>query len=129
MNSLLLQPAHEIAAAVNTRRVTAREVTEASIQRIERDNPRLGAFTDMTLARARREAAAVDATVAAGARLPLAGVPYGVKNLFDVAGVTTRAGSKINRDNAPATADAFLVARMHAAGAVLLGALNMGEYA
>ncbi len=67
--------------------------------------------------------------MAAGGSLPLAGVPYAVKNLFDIKGVTTRAGSKINRDNPPAPADAFLIERMRAAGAVLLGGLNMGEYA
>jgi len=60
---------------------------------------------------------------------PLAGVPFAVKNLFDVAGLSTLAGSKINREHAPATADATLIARMEAAGAVLVGALNMGEYA
>jgi aspartyl-tRNA(Asn)/glutamyl-tRNA(Gln) amidotransferase subunit A len=52
-----------------------------------------------------------------------------VKNLFDVAGLATRAGSKINRDLAPARRDATLIERMEAAGAVLVGALNMGEYA
>jgi AtzE family amidohydrolase len=56
-------------------------------------------------------------------------VPFAVKNLFDVAGLPTRAGSRINRDRAPAGADAALVRRMNAAGAVLVGALNMGEYA
>ena len=60
---------------------------------------------------------------------PLAGAPFAVKNLFDVAGLTTRAGSLINRDRAPAGADATLAARLEAAGAILVGALNMGEYA
>ena len=60
---------------------------------------------------------------------PLAGVPFAVKNLFDVEGLATRAGSKINRDLAPAPRDATLIERMEAAGAVLVGALNMGEYA
>ena len=60
---------------------------------------------------------------------PLAGVPFAVKNLFDIAGLPTLAGSKINRDRPPAAADATLVARLEAAGAVLVGALNMGEYA
>ena len=124
-----LKPAHEIAAAVNTRRVTARAITEAAIAHIEATNAKLGAFTDPTFDRALAEADAVDASIAAGKSLPLAGVPYAVKNLFDIEGVTTRAGSKINRDNPPAKADAFLIARMKAAGAVLLGGLNMGEYA
>ena len=80
--------------------------------------------------RALREAAAVDAAVRPGGPLgPLAGVPFAVKNLFDVAGLPTRAGSRINRERAPAAADAVLVRRMTAAGAVLLGTLNMGEYA
>ena len=60
---------------------------------------------------------------------PLAGVPFAVKNLFDVQGLPTRAGSKINRDLKPSPRDATLVERMEAAGAVLVGALNMGEYA
>ena len=67
---------------------------------------------------------------ARGASLgPLAGAPFAVKNLFDIEGLPTRAGSKINRDRAPAEADATLVARLEAAGGVLVGALNMGEYA
>jgi AtzE family amidohydrolase len=56
-------------------------------------------------------------------------VPFAVKNLYDVEGLVTRAGSKINRDNAPAKRDATLVTRLEAAGAVLVGALNMDEYA
>jgi Asp-tRNA(Asn)/Glu-tRNA(Gln) amidotransferase A subunit family amidase len=60
---------------------------------------------------------------------PLAGVPFAVKNLFDVEGVTTIAGSKIRRDAAPAAHDATAVQRLTAAGAVLIGALNMDEFA
>ena len=52
-----------------------------------------------------------------------------MKNLFDVAGLPTLAGSKINRDMPPATRDATLIERLEAAGAMLVGALNMGEYA
>ena len=59
----------------------------------------------------------------------MAGVPFAVKNLIDIAGLPTLAGSKINRDHPPASADAPLVARLEAAGAILVGALNMGEYA
>ncbi len=128
-DAILERPAHEIAAAVATRAVTARAVTEAAIDRIEATNAALGAFTDRTFARALAEADAVDEAVAGGLAPPLAGVPYAVKNLFDIEGVVTRAGSRINRDNPPATEDATLVHRMRDAGAVLLGALNMGEYA
>ena len=90
----------------------------------------LNSFTDVTADRARAKARAVDAAIAAGKKVgPLAGVPFAVKNLFDVKGLATRAGSKINRDLAPSPRDATLIERMEAAGAVLVGALNMGEYA
>jgi AtzE family amidohydrolase len=62
-------------------------------------------------------------------RGPLAGVPFAVKNLFDVKGLATLAGSKINRELPPARRDAPLIARLEAAGAVLVGTLNMDEYA
>lgn len=103
---------------------------EAAIARIEATDARVNAFTARTFERARAEAAAVDARRARGEPLgPLAGVPYAVKNLFDVQGLPTLAGSKINREHPPATQDAVLVQRLQAAGAVLLGALNMDEYA
>ena len=122
--------AAEIAAAVRRGEITAVAVLDAHLARIDALNPSLNAFTTVTRARARGEAAAVDAAVAAGTDPgPLAGVPYAVKNLFDIAGVTTVAGSKIHRAAPPATQDATLVSRLAAAGAVLVGALNMGEYA
>jgi aspartyl-tRNA(Asn)/glutamyl-tRNA(Gln) amidotransferase subunit A len=90
----------------------------------------LNAFTDVIAERARSRAAAIDARRAKGEPVgPLAGVPFAVKNLFDVAGLPTRAGSKINRERPPAARDAPLIERLEAAGAVLVGALNMGEYA
>ncbi|HEY8993847.1 MAG TPA: AtzE family amidohydrolase [Lacunisphaera sp.] len=120
----------EIADAVRSRRTTARQVTETLLARIDHTHSRLNAFTTVTTDRALAEADAVDAAIAAGRNPgPLAGAPYAVKNLFDLAGVVTTAGSKINRDDPPATRDATAVARLRAAGAVCLGALNMGEYA
>ena len=120
----------EIAAAVRSGAVGAVEVTRAALTRIEAENPQLGAFTAMTADRALAEAARVDAMVAAGGDPgPLAGVPFAVKNLFDIAGLTTLAGSKINADHPPAQHDAVLIQRLNKAGAVLAGALNMGEYA
>jgi aspartyl-tRNA(Asn)/glutamyl-tRNA(Gln) amidotransferase subunit A len=122
--------AHEIAQAVSSGKLTAIEATEAALARIARHNAVLNAFTDVTADRARAKAREVDAAIAAGENVgPLAGVPFAVKNLFDVKGLPTRAGSKINRDLAPASRDATLVERMEASGAVLVGALNMGEYA
>ncbi|MDU6730608.1 MAG: amidase family protein, partial [Bradyrhizobium sp.] len=122
--------ASAIAAAVATRKLSAKEATEAALSRIAARDGVLNAFTDVTAERARAKAAEIDAAIAAGKSVgPLAGVPFAVKNLFDVEGLPTRAGSKINRDRAPAARDATLIARMEAAGAVLVGALNMGEYA
>jgi AtzE family amidohydrolase len=97
---------------------------------IQAKDPDLNCFTAKTFERAEREAAAIDALYAAGKTLPpLAGVPYAVKNLFDVEGMVTLAGAKINAGNVPAAADATIVARMSRAGAVLVGALNMEELA
>jgi aspartyl-tRNA(Asn)/glutamyl-tRNA(Gln) amidotransferase subunit A len=80
--------------------------------------------------RARARARAIDEAHDRGQPLgPLAGVPFAVKNLFDVEGIATLAGSKINRDRPPAGRDATLIERLEAAGAILVGALNMGEYA
>jgi aspartyl-tRNA(Asn)/glutamyl-tRNA(Gln) amidotransferase subunit A len=123
-------PASDIAQAVAAKKMSALSVTEAALARIARHDPVLNAFTDVTAERARAKASAVDAAIAAGQTVgPLAGVPFAVKNLFDVQGLPTRAGSKINRDRPPSPRDATLIERMEASGAVLLGALNMGEYA
>ncbi len=122
--------AAEIARAVSAGRVSAGEIVEAALATITRRNSALNAFTDVTAERARSRANALDAALMAGAPTgPLAGVPFAVKNLFDVAGLATRAGSRINRERPPAAADATLIARLEAAGAILVGALNMGEYA
>lgn len=118
------------AAAVRAGRLTAAAATEQALADIAARDGRTNAFTAVTPERARAEAAAVDAAIAAGRDPgPLAGVPYAVKNLYDLAGLTTLAGSIIERDRPPAARDAFLVRRLHAAGAVCLGALNMDEYA
>ena len=109
---------------------SAIEVLEDTLGRIAATDGRVNAFTQKTVARARAEAAVVDVRRARGEVLPaLAGVPFAVKNLFDISGEVTLAGSIINKGHAPAKADAFLVQRMQAAGAVLVGALNMDEYA
>lgn len=122
--------AAELAAEVRAGRRRAGEVIEATLAGIAAANPSLNAFTEVTAARARVEAGAVDAAVAAGRDPgPLAGVPYAVKNLFDLAGIKTLAGAAIERDRPPAARDAFLVRRLAAAGAVCVGALNMDEYA
>jgi AtzE family amidohydrolase len=121
--------ASRIAAAVRNGEASALAVVDAALARIERLNPKLNAFTAIVADRAREKAKAIDAFSGGNTPGPLAGVPFAVKNLFDVKGLATVAGSKINRDNAPAVKDSPLIARLEAAGAVLVGALNMSEYA
>jgi AtzE family amidohydrolase len=122
--------ASAIAAAVAHRDVSATDIVDHALRRVNAGNPRYNAFTAITEERARRQAAALDARIAAGAAVgPLAGVPFAVKNLFDINGVTTLAGSLIDADKAPAADDATVVRRLTEAGAVLIGALNMSQYA
>jgi 1-carboxybiuret hydrolase len=122
--------ASEIAAAVAAGEISASVVIDAALARIAKYNPRLNAVTAVVKERARKQAAAIDAARKEGRALgALGGVPFAVKNLFDIAGLPTLAGSKINRDHAPAARDATLIARLEAQDAVLVGALNMGEYA
>lgn len=122
--------ASEIADVVSSRRMSAIDVTNGALARIATRDPSLNSFTEVIAIRARATAGKIDAALAAGGRAgPLAGVPFAVKNLFDIEGLPTRAGSKINRDRAASSRDATLIERLEAAGAVLVGALNMGEYA
>ena len=122
--------AADIAAAVTAGRVSATHIVEATLARIRERDPLLNSFTAVTERRALARARVLDEARAKGEKLPpLVGVPFAVKNLFDVAGLPTLAGSKINRDLPPATRDAALIERLEAAGAILVGALNMGEYA
>jgi len=131
--ALLSQSGTSIAEAVRRGDASATALVQASLDHIAATDRKVNAFTDVTAARALARAAALDRRMAAGdaatATLPLLGVPFAVKNLFDVAGITTLAGSKIERDRPAATQDGPLVERLEAAGAVLVGALNMDEYA
>ncbi|MBN3751524.1 AtzE family amidohydrolase [Paraburkholderia sp. Tr-20389] len=109
---------------------SARELIEATLARIDAHDTQVNAFTAVTHERALAEADALDARRASGQTLPpLAGVPFAAKNLFDIAGVTTIAGSRVLAGTPPATADATLVARLCAQGAIMVGALNMDEFA
>src|SRR2546423_15520711 len=99
--------ASEIAQGVTGGKISAVSVTEAALARIAKHNPVLNAFTDVTADRARAKARAVDAAVAAGQNAgPLAGVPFAVKDLFDVQGMPTRAGTEIKRVPQPSPLDA-----------------------
>lgn len=124
------QSAVAISNAVKGGEISASALLEQFLQRIEQLNPELNAYTQVISERARKRALTVDKTLAdKGNPGPLCGVPFAVKNLFDIEGLVTLAGSKINADNAPATADALLIKRLENAGAICVGALNMGEYA
>jgi len=120
----------QIAADVRGGRRSAVSLAEEVIARIRAEDGRYGAVTRLLPERALAEAAAVDAKVARGEDPGLlAGVPYGVKDLFGVAGLPTTAGAGMLRDAPPAKSDAEAVARYKAAGAVLVATLNMDEYA
>jgi amidase/aspartyl-tRNA(Asn)/glutamyl-tRNA(Gln) amidotransferase subunit A len=126
MSSTFLQTARAVASGEQS----AAEVLEASIARIEATDARVNAFTGTRFEAARLQAQQVDAMRTRGEPLSaLAGVPFAVKSLFDIAGEVTLAGSKVNRANPPANTDAVLVQRLQAAGAILVGSLNMDEYA
>lgn len=132
--SLLQQDAAAMAEAVRSGAVRAADLVQASLDRIDATDGRVNAFTEVVRQRALRRAAQVDASLASDMarrtrELPLLGVPFAVKNLFDIAGLATLAGSKIEREAEPARSDGLLVRRLESAGAVLVGALNMDEYA
>jgi aspartyl-tRNA(Asn)/glutamyl-tRNA(Gln) amidotransferase subunit A len=110
---------------------TSRALCEAALARIaDPAGEGARAFTETFAMSARAAADAADVQRAMGhVASPLAGIPVAVKDLFDVAGSTTRAGSRILAEEPPATADAPIVARLRAAGAVIVGKTNMTEFA
>lgn len=120
----------DIAAKVRGGDISATEATKAVFADIAQRDERLNCVTRPLTDRAMTAAAAVDAAVAEG-RDPgaLAGVPFGIKDLFDVAGQVTTAGSKVLANDPPATRDAALVARLIDAGAIPVALTNMDEFA
>jgi AtzE family amidohydrolase len=119
-----------LAGAIRAGQTSAAAALEATLADVAARDPGLNCFTTVTADRARAEAAALDAAIGQGRDPgPLAGVPVAVKNLFDLRGIPTRAGSRIRRDAAPAERDAFAVTRLRQAGAIILGATNMDEFA
>jgi AtzE family amidohydrolase len=126
----MAETARSMATAVREGRTTAVELVSRALARVDAENPGINAFTGVVTERALAEAAAVDAARARGEPLgPLAGVPFAVKNLFDLQGLTTLAGSRVLADRPPAEEDAFVVAAFRRAGAIPIGALNMDELA
>ena len=119
-----------IAQRVRNREIKAIKIIQNTLEQIEQRNDQLNCFTTVTKEKALAQAFEIDRLVAQD-RDPgaFAGVPFAVKNLFDIEGVITLAGSKINQDNPPATENATAITKLQAAGAILVGALNMDEYA
>ncbi|WP_066378699.1 MULTISPECIES: Asp-tRNA(Asn)/Glu-tRNA(Gln) amidotransferase GatCAB subunit A [unclassified Anabaena] len=125
-----MKDAVSIATAIRSGEVSAVEVTQATLARISERDRQLNCFTTITAEAALTDAARIDREIAQGDQPgSLAGVPFAVKNLFDIAGLTTLAGAKINAENPPAIQDATAVAKLKQAGAILVGGLNMDEYA
>jgi amidase len=117
----------DVAKRLSARKLSSVEVTRAILDRIAKVDPDLKSYAIVTPERALTEAAERDAEAAAGRRRgPLHGVPVAVKDLCNTAGVPTAAGMAIHRYNVPAR-DATVVARLKAAGAVILGKLQMTE--
>src|SRR5687768_2286069 len=114
---------------VKSKKVSPVELTNACLARIERINPLLNAFITVTAPQALADARAAEADIAKGRRRgALHGIPIALKDLFDTAGVRTTAASAVFADRVPSE-DADVVRRLTAAGAVLLGKLNMHEFA
>jgi aspartyl-tRNA(Asn)/glutamyl-tRNA(Gln) amidotransferase subunit A len=119
----------ELTRSVRTREVSARELTQAALNRIGRLDPTYNAFVAVDEERALNEADGIDTRIAAGADPgPLAGIPIGIKDLQNAIGYTTTYGSALHADDSPATADDPFVARMRAAGCVIVGKTNTPEF-
>jgi len=130
VSSLLSSDATAIADAVRRQRISAVDLTSMALDRAVKANIRLNAFSALFPDTALGAAAEIDRKIAQGVDPgPLAGVPIAAKNLFDIAGVTTLAGSKILRDAPPAERDATVLARLKQAGAIVIGAAHMDEFA
>jgi aspartyl-tRNA(Asn)/glutamyl-tRNA(Gln) amidotransferase subunit A len=124
--SLTLQQASE---RVRSRAVSPSELVKACLDRIEVYNPKLNAFITVTRQAALAEAKALEAEQRAGKlRSPLHGIPIALKDNIDTAGVRTTAGSAVFDDRVP-DADAEVARRLKAAGAIVLGKLNLHEFA
>ena len=119
----------EASAAIASGALSPVALTEAALARIAALDPKLNAFITVTADRARRAAAAAEAEIKAGKRRgPLHGIPYALKDIYDVAGVRTTAHSKLLLDNVPSE-DATSTAKLEEAGMVLLGKLSTHEFA
>jgi aspartyl-tRNA(Asn)/glutamyl-tRNA(Gln) amidotransferase subunit A len=126
-DDLVYRSAVDLAALIRAREVSPLELVRAYLARIDRFDGTLRAYVTVCRSRALDEATAAEQAVG-GDVGPLHGVPFAVKDQFDTAGVRTTSGSRLHADRVP-TQDATVVARLRAAGGILLGKLNLTEFA
>jgi aspartyl-tRNA(Asn)/glutamyl-tRNA(Gln) amidotransferase subunit A len=128
MTELYWKPAHELAAMIRKRELKPSELMDVTIRRIEQTNPKINAFVALRADAAMAEARALDEKIARGEKVgTLAGLPLGVKDLEDTVGLVNSHGSKPFKDNV-SKADSIQVARLKAAGAIVIGKTNAPEF-
>ncbi|HLK51972.1 MAG TPA: amidase, partial [Candidatus Angelobacter sp.] len=128
-DDLALRDLTEVSLAVQKKEVSPVELTKSCLARIETLNPKLNAFITITDTAALEDARKAEAEISRGEwKGPLHGIPLAVKDLIDIAGVKTTAASAVLQDNVP-SADAEVIRRLKSAGAILLGKLNLHEFA
>ena len=127
MTDFLFWPAHKIAEAIRTKRLSSREIVDASLARIEATNPKINAVVQTCAERARAEADTADEMTSRGETMgALHGVPMTIKDSLDSEGIVTTGGTR-GRENFVPPVDAPVVARLREAGAILLGKSNTPE--
>lgn len=126
----MIESTESIAARVRSGEISPVELVEQSLEAIDRLNPVLNAFVSLRGDQARAEASAMADAIAGGDDPgPLAGIPIGIKDLQDVTGMVTTKGSRLHLEDPPATSDDIEVARLRAAGAIVVGKTNTPEFA
>jgi amidase len=128
MTDLLLESATSLLEKLRAQQISSRELIDLALARIDKRNPTIKAFCALDEAAARAAAADADQRIAGNEPRPLEGLPIGIKDVFDVQGFTGSAGAPAFKDRRP-EADAPAVARLRAAGAIILGKTNVPVFA
>ena len=129
MPDIAFRSALELAVAIRNREMSSRELLEHYLARIEQHNPKINAVVTLDVERAVQQADAADAALARGESLgPLHGLPITIKDTIETEGVRTTAGAPLHADHVP-TRDAIAVARLKAAGAIVVGKTNTPVFA